>query len=765
LTNRLTAAAMPLIVALAVYLRLANLDLAEFKRDEADVAIRALDLLAGRGLPLVGIGTSVPGLENGPLMIYLTAIPLALAHDAALASGFIGLLNVGALLASAKFAERVFGRLAALFAALAYAVGSWAVLFSRKLWPNEAMPLFSALLALALHEAVVAGRPRGVVLAGVWLGALVALHPSGILFVPFALVALAFRPSLLLSRAALLGAGAAALVASPLVIYEAGRGFAGVRAALGTSAGAGPANPGAVGEYLLALVGPGAWHALADVEPFVGRAWPHEPLSMALAALLGLGALVTVAQIARRANRGVGWRAPALALGWVGVPAVIAAVASSRMHIHYLIPLLPALFPLVGAGLALPVRLVRRPAAVALPVALLAWAVAVQLQHFGVFFDTVRVAGGQTRYGVPLLFQKTAVERALSYAGGRPIVLVSQAVPGGADDLPPIWRFLTPPSAELRFDDGGGFVQLGAGPMLYVVAPSADSGATDLLAARGTPAGLGVPMPGLERGYEYWRAAARPPRTGEPIARLENGLRLEEAQRPTTLEPRQREQVLTSWRVEGDPPSEELALFYHLVDDQGRGIGGRDRSGLETSLLADGDELLSWGAVPRPQLLPPGRYWLLVGAYRAGDPARPRLRVFAPDGQPLGDALRLGPIKAAPAASAAPTGSPLALFAEPIALQVCRIGPNEVELTWLATGRPSRDYTVFVHVVDAAGRIVAQSDRRPGYPTGIWDAGEQVADRHELSTAGGRVRIGLYDPTTGQRVPLEGGRDYVELSV
>src|SRR5688572_24768867 len=223
---------MTAIVALAAYLRLANLDLAEFKRDEADVALRALDLLAGRSLPLVGIGTSVPGLENGPLMIYLTAIPLALAHDAALASGFVGLLNLVALLASAKFAERVFGRLAAIFGALAYAAGSWAVLFSRKLWPNEAMPLFSALLALALHDAVVGGRPRGVVLAGLWLGALVSLHPSGILFVPFALVALAFRPSMLFSRASLLGVGAAGLVSLPLLIYEASRRFAGVRAAL-----------------------------------------------------------------------------------------------------------------------------------------------------------------------------------------------------------------------------------------------------------------------------------------------------------------------------------------------------------------------------------------------------------------------------------------------------------------------------------------------------------------------------------------------------
>ncbi|MBI3979852.1 MAG: hypothetical protein HY331_16875 [Chloroflexi bacterium] len=57
------------ILALAAYLRLAHADLAEFKRDEATAALMALDLLAGRRFPLVGLGTSVPGLENGPLFI------------------------------------------------------------------------------------------------------------------------------------------------------------------------------------------------------------------------------------------------------------------------------------------------------------------------------------------------------------------------------------------------------------------------------------------------------------------------------------------------------------------------------------------------------------------------------------------------------------------------------------------------------------------------------------------------------------------------
>jgi hypothetical protein len=444
------------------------------------------------------------------------------------------------------------------------------------------------------------------------------------------------------------------------------------------------------------------------------------------------------------------------------------------MEIHYLIPLIPALFPFVGLALALPLRFYRRaggalrPAVAAAPALVLLWGTAVQLQHFFLAFDVLRAVGGLTPYGVPLLFQRTAVDRAVSYAGGRPVVVVSQPGPSGADDLPPIWRFLTPPGVDVRFDDGGGLLRLTPGQSLYVVAPNANPLAAELLAARGAAAGLGVPLPGVERGYEYWRAAARPARPGAPTAQLENGLRLEEAQYAATLEPRREERVLATWRVEREPPAEELTLFYHLVDDEGRGLGGRDRGGLLTGTLQDGDELLGWATVPRPAELPPGRYWLLVGAYRAAD--QRRLRALGPDRQPLGDAIRLGPLKVPLPASPPPSEGPLARFEEPIALQTCRLDaspragqPFDVELLWRAGGRPSRDLTVFLHLVDSADRIVAQSDRQPdgGYPTGIWDTGEQILDRHRLTAPAGRyrLRIGLYDATTLARVRLAGRSD------
>lgn len=88
---------------------------------------------------------------------------------------------------------------------------------------------------------------------------------------------------------------------------------------------------------------------------------------------------------------------------------------------------------------------------------------------------------------------------------------------------------------------------------------------------------------------------------------------------------------------------------------------------------------------------------------------------------------------------------------------------SEVVLTWLALRRPAADYKVFVHLVDLNGKLWAQHDGEPGYffsPTTRWQRGEIIEDRHSLTWTDepppGRyqLRVGLYDPTTGDRLPV-----------
>jgi hypothetical protein len=85
--------------------------------------------------------------------------------------------------------------------------------------------------------------------------------------------------------------------------------------------------------------------------------------------------------------------------------------------------------------------------------------------------------------------------------------------------------------------------------------------------------------------------------------------------------------------------------------------------------------------------------------------------------------------------------------------------PIGLSLYWQASDRVTSPYKVFVHLLDANGDIVAQSDAVPAAgeaPTESWLAREVVVDRHELQAPGPgtyRLVVGLYDPASGARPP------------
>lgn len=146
-----------------------------------------------------------------------------------------------------------------------------------------------------------------------------------------------------------------------------------------------------------------------------------------------------------------------------------------------------------------------------------------------------------------------------------------------------------------------------------------------------------------------------------------------------------------------------------------------------------------------------------------------RLPAFDSQGEALGQTI-IGRLKIPP-----PEGEAVAIphpvdytFADGIALAgygIEHLPERELRLTlyWWAQGHPTRDYTVFVHLVDEEGTIVAQGDGPPlngDYPTGAWAPGELVVDRHTVSLGAGtehlRWRVGLYDLATMGRLPVYG---------
>jgi hypothetical protein len=87
-----------------------------------------------------------------------------------------------------------------------------------------------------------------------------------------------------------------------------------------------------------------------------------------------------------------------------------------------------------------------------------------------------------------------------------------------------------------------------------------------------------------------------------------------------------------------------------------------------------------------------------------------------------------------------------------------------VSLCWDSLEPTPVDYTVFVHLYDENGELLATGDGPPmngAFPTGLWQPGDAIVDTHAIPVADAAlltagtfsVGVGLYDLNTGDRVP------------
>lgn len=97
----------------------------------------------------------------------------------------------------------------------------------------------------------------------------------------------------------------------------------------------------------------------------------------------------------------------------------------------------------------------------------------------------------------------------------------------------------------------------------------------------------------------------------------------------------------------------------------------------------------------------------------------------------------------------------------------------QINLYWRALAPMAIDYSLFVHVYDAAERRVAQRDlplRYLDYPTSRWRPGELVIDRADmplppLPPGDYRLLVGIYDAATGMTLPAADGMPVVLTTV
>ena len=165
--------------------------------------------------------------------------------------------------------------------------------------------------------------------------------------------------------------------------------------------------------------------------------------------------------------------------------------------------------------------------------------------------------------------------------------------------------------------------------------------------------------------------------------------------------------------------------------------------------------------LPIPQHLTTGPYRLVVGTTDLLD--NQRIPLATGDTVRLVETLKIPP----PPDNRVAESMADASFGESIALDGYTLAPTAdglvVTLFWRAIDPPQADYTTFVHVVDAAGEIVAQADAQPlngRYPTSIWSPGEAIVDERILAgvvQGEYEVYVGWYRWDTLERLPVRSG--------
>jgi len=305
---------------------------------------------------------------------------------------------------------------------------------------------------------------------------------------------------------------------------------------------------------------------------------------------------------------------------------------------------------------------------------------------------------------------------------------------------------------------------------------------------------------GAAGALAFWAAAmpllvirpayAPPPALAEPAGfpnaldvRFGDGMALRGYELPAVAAPGQPVEVALYWQG-ARPMSESYTVAVRILDPDGQvatGVDAPPYAGRYPTLVWEpGRAFRDVYRLPPVADATPGLGTLLVTVYPRGEPGSPL--PVAVDGAPAGHEVYLDTLKLASATPARydPPHTLAADFDGRFRLfgysMPDAAGPLTITLYWEAIQPDGRDYTVFVHVLDGTGQLIAQADGPPvngGYPTSIWSAGEQIEDERVVSIPPGapagpyRVRVGLYDPTTGQRLPVydRDGARYVEDAV
>jgi hypothetical protein len=208
------------VLIVAAIVRFYDLQLMEFTNDQATALSLTSQWVDHGEFPTAGMRSSV-GILNPPMFIYLLALPYACNSNPLFVTGAIALASTIAVGLTYVIGRLTISRLGAIAAALLFAFNPWAVLYSRKLWAQDFLPVFSAAILLCLLRINRTRRSRWIAMLPVLLCIEWQLHFSAFIALGSVGLSLAFcyRPGWFRWSYLAAGAALAMLMLGPYLQY------------------------------------------------------------------------------------------------------------------------------------------------------------------------------------------------------------------------------------------------------------------------------------------------------------------------------------------------------------------------------------------------------------------------------------------------------------------------------------------------------------------------------------------------------------------
>jgi len=224
------------ILAVGAYLRLSHLDLLEFQGDEAYAANLALEFVKHGRFPSAGLMSSV-GVTNPPLFIYLLIPLFAICGNPVCVSCGIAVLGLLAVANCWWIGRRYYGPMAGPVAAALFAVSPWAVIYSRKIWAQDFVPVLATATMWAVHAVTLGHKPRAIFWCVLLPLCVVQIHFSGLALTVAVIVILACLRPKIDWRVAGTGLVAAFVLMTPYLQLQSRNGWADFKQAMNTVGG------------------------------------------------------------------------------------------------------------------------------------------------------------------------------------------------------------------------------------------------------------------------------------------------------------------------------------------------------------------------------------------------------------------------------------------------------------------------------------------------------------------------------------------------